>query len=161
MPPQLAQQMQVQGYVSFYWGGIGGTAGPAYAGAIICALALLGLFILDNKHKWWIAATCLLAILMSWGGYFPSFNGILLKVLPMYNKFRDPSVIMVIPVILLGMLAMLTLQKIWATTAGQTTTEGNMTAEQDQKALWKNYKKGLYLETGVFAVLLLIYVNFS
>ncbi len=150
MPPQLARQ--AQGLLTFYWGGIGGTAGPAYAGAIISCLALMGLFILDNKHKWWIAATCGLAIVMSWGGYFPGFNGFLLKFLPMYNKFRAPSVIMVIPVFLFDMLAVLTLQKIW---------DGGMTAEQAPLAFWKNYKKGLYLVAGVFAVLLLLYNSFD
>ncbi|HEY4205973.1 MAG TPA: hypothetical protein VGM31_04130, partial [Puia sp.] len=109
MPASLARQ--AQGLLSFYWGGIGGTAGPSYAGAIICCLALMGLFILNDKHKWWITATCILAIMMSWGGYFPAFNGILLKFLPAYNKFRAPSVIMVIPVFLFCMLAVLTLQK--------------------------------------------------
>ncbi|HWK07792.1 MAG TPA: hypothetical protein VNS58_29370 [Puia sp.] len=158
MPPQLGQQLQR--YLSFYWGGIGGTAGPAYAGAIICALALLGLFILDNKHKWWIAASCLLAILMSWGGYFASFNGMLLKLLPMYNKFRAPSVIMVIPVLLLGMLAMLTLQKILGSGKDGGTGEG-AAGGKDAAALWKNYKRGLYLIAGVFGVLLLLYMSFD
>ncbi len=91
MPQELAQQ--VQGNLSFYWGGIGGTSGPPYAGAIICFLAIMGLVILDGKHKWWILVTCVLAILMSWGGFFPGFNGLLLKHLPMYNKFRAPSMI--------------------------------------------------------------------
>ena len=159
MPPQLAQQLQ--GQLSFYWGGIGGTAGPSYAGAIICCLALMGLFILDNKHKWWIAATCALAIVMSWGGYFPGFNGLLLKFLPMYNKFRAPSVIMVIPVFLFCMLAVLTLQQIWATGAGAQDLEAEQKGVQDRQALWKNYKKGGYLMAGVFAALLLLYVSFD
>jgi len=159
MPPQLAQQ--VQGLLSFYWGGIGGTAGPSYAGAIICCLALMGLFILDNKHKWWIAATCGLAIVMSWGGYFPEFNGLLLKFLPMYNKFRAPSVIMVIPVLLFCMLAVMTLQKIWEAGAGAQDLEAEQKTVQDREALWKNYKKGLYLMAGVFAALLLLYSSFD
>jgi hypothetical protein len=169
MPPQLAQR--VQGLLSFYWGGIGGTAGPSYAGAIICCLALMGLLILDNKHKWWIAATCGLAIVMSWGGYFPGFNGFLLKYLPMYNKFRAPSVIMVIPVFLFCMLAVLTLQKIWAggviaRTRAQDQEAGpevvqDHAAEEARAILWKNYKKGLYLVAGVFAVLLLLYNSFD
>ena len=174
MPPQLAQQ--VQGLLSFYWGGIGGTAGPSYAGAIICCLALMGLFILDNKHKWWITATCILSIMMSWGGYFPAFNGVLLKFLPAYNKFRAPSVIMVIPVFLFCMLAVLTLQKIW-TDARKGVAGGGLPADglpddgspgdkdpvdaQARLALWKNYKKGLSLVAGVFAVLLLLYFSFD
>jgi len=112
LPRQTAAQIQQNDLLTWYWGGIGSTAGPAYAGAIICFLALTGMFILDNKHKWWIAATCTLALLMSWGGYFPGFNGLLLKYLPMYNKFRAPSVILVIPVFLLTVLAALSLQRI-------------------------------------------------
>src|SRR5205085_7512169 len=56
MPQQLGQQLQ--GFVRFYWGGIGGTQGPPYIGAIICFLALIGFFILDSKYKWWILAAC-------------------------------------------------------------------------------------------------------
>ena len=113
-PAEIGRDIRQQDLLTFYWGGIGGTAGPAYAGAVICFLALIGLFILDNKHKWWIAATALLAILMSWGGYFASFNGLLLRYLPMYNKFRAPSVILVVPVFLLTVLAGLSLQRIWS-----------------------------------------------
>lgn len=151
MPASIGQELQP--YLSFYWGGIGDTAGPSYAGAIICGLALLGLFLLDNKHKWWMAATCLLAIVMSWGGYFPGFNGILLKWLPMYNKFRAPSMILVIPVLLLCMMAMLTLESI--------RTGGGRAALPESQVLWKNYKKGLYLIAGVFVVLLLLYISFD
>jgi hypothetical protein len=162
MPPALAQQ--VQGLLSFYWGGIGGTAGPSYAGAIICCLALMGFFILDDKHKWWITATCILAIMMSWGGYFPAFNGILLKFLPAYNKFRAPSVIMVIPVFLFCMLAVLTLQKIWADGKGLPvagSSGGDQSRVDTLADIWKNYKKGLILVAGVFAVLLLLYFSFD
>lgn len=140
-PGEIAQAIQQQDLLTAYWGGIGSTAGPAYAGAIICFLALLGLFVLDNTHKWWIAGTAILALLMSWGGYLPGFNGLLLKYLPMYNKFRAPSVILVIPVFLLNMLAALTLQQI----------------QENQGTVWKKYKKGLLLTIAIFLVLVMIY----
>jgi hypothetical protein len=143
-PAAIARDIQEQDLLTFYWGGIGGTAGPAYAGAIICLFALLGMFILDNTHKWWMASTILLALLMSWGGYLAGFNGLLLRYLPMYNKFRAPSVILVIPVFLLIVLAALSLQRI-------------LTSPAD--LIWKKYKKGLLLTGGGFLILLWMYLR--
>ncbi|MDO6435389.1 YfhO family protein [Flavitalea sp. BT771] len=136
-PAEIAQAIQQQDLLTFYWGGIGGTAGPAYAGAVVCFLALLGMFVLDNTHKWWMAATVLLTLLMSWGGYFPEFNRFLYAHLPMYNKFRAPSVILVIPVFLLNMLAALTLQQIL----------------ENQGSIWQKYKHALLLTAGIFLIL--------
>ncbi|HXO74607.1 MAG TPA: hypothetical protein VN824_05235, partial [Puia sp.] len=149
MPPQLGQALQRN--LQFYWGGISdtGTGGPAYAGAIICFLAILAFFILDNKHKWWILAVCVLSFLMSWGGYFLDFNAFLLNHLPGYNKFRAPSVILVIPNFLFCVLAILTLQQLITIPASA------------RDAFWKKYKKGLYFTGGLFVVLLLMYLSFD
>jgi len=149
MPPQLGQALQ--GNLRFYWGGISetGTGGPAYAGAIICLLSILAFFVLDNKHKWWILATCVLSFLMSWGGYFLDFNAFLLNHLPGYNKFRAPSVILVIPNFLFCVLAILTLQQLYTIPAS------------DREAFWKKYKKGLYFTGALFGVLLLMYFSFD
>lgn len=143
MPQGYAQQLQY--YLQSYWGGIGGTSGPPYAGAIICLLAIVGFVVLPGEHKWWILAAGTLAILMSWGGYFDSFNGFLLKTLPMYNKFRAPSMIIVIPTFLLCLMAVLTLQQI--------------VTSKDKLPVWESYKKGLLLTACVFAVVLLLYFN--
>lgn len=146
MPPEIGQQLQQ--YLSFYWGGIGGvgTSGPPYAGAIICFLALLGFAVLNNKHKWWILATIILTIMMSWGEYFLGFNKFLLENLPFYNKFRAPSMILVVPTFLLCMMAVMTLDKI-------------LFRRPDTATLNKQFKNGLYLVGGVFAVALIIYLG--
>ena len=104
MQPQVAQQLQ--SFLSFYWGGIGFTAGPPYMGVIICFFALLGFSVKENKHKWWIAAAVILSFLLSAGSYLESFNVFILNNLPFYNKFRAPSMIMVIPTLLLGIMAL-------------------------------------------------------
>ena len=104
MPPELGQQLQ--GFLNFYWGGIGFTAGPPYIGIVICILALIGFSVQSNPHRIWIAATIVLACLLAAGSYLKGFNEFVLNNVPFYNKFRAPSMIMVIPTLLMGMMAM-------------------------------------------------------
>lgn len=145
MNPQVGRQLQSA--LSFYWGGIGGTSGPPYVGAIIFFLAIVGFVLLDSKHKWWILATCVLTIMMSWGSYFESFNNFLFNHLPMYNKFRAPSMILVVPTFLLNIMAVLALQKIFAT--------------KDKATLFPKFKKSLFITAGVFVLLLIMYFSFD
>ena len=143
LPQQLSQQLQNN--LGAYWGGIGGTSGPPYIGAIICFLALIGFVIVDDKYKWWILSACVLAIVLSWGKYFDGFNTWILNNLPGYNKFRAPSMILVIPTFLWCMMAALSLQKIITT--------------ENKEALFQQYKKGLYIVAGMLLLALLVYFN--
>jgi hypothetical protein len=146
MPQQLGQFMQQ--FLSFYWGGIeSGTSGPPYIGAIICFLALLGFVLLDGKYKWWILTACVLTIMMSWGKYFEGFNSFLLSTLPMYNKFRAPSMILVVPTLLLCMMAVLTLDKV--------------ISDPNKELLFQKYKKGLLVVAGAFVLAILVYFSAS
>jgi hypothetical protein len=104
MQPEIGQQLQ--GFLNFYWGGIGFTAGPPYMGIVICLLALIGFSVHSNPHRIWIAATIVLACLLAAGSYLKGFNEFVLDHVPFYNKFRAPSMIMVIPTLLLGIMAM-------------------------------------------------------
>ena len=132
----------------YYWGGVGEFfSGPPYVGAIIILLAIIGFFVLDNRHKWWILSVCIITIAMSWGGYFQWFNGLLLKYLPLYNKFRGPSMILVVPGFLFCMMAVLTLQKVLEM--------------QDRKALWRQFGWGLLTMAGIFVLLAILYFNFG
>jgi membrane protein YfhO len=156
MSPQQAQQ-QTQSIMrnmqpSFYWGGMTkanevGVSGPPYVGAIICFLALLGMFLLDRKYKWWILTCIVATVIMSWGSYFESINGFLFEKLPFYNKFRAPSMILVIPQLLLPLLAILCLDLIVKT--------------KDRRSLWPAFKKGLIATSVIFVVLLLLYFSFD
>lgn len=149
MPQQLGQQLV--GSATLYWGGVkdvgGGssTSGPPYVGAVICFLAILSLFVLDGKHKWWAWTAILVTIMMSWGAYFKEFNYFLFDHLPLYNKFRAPSMILVIPQLLLPMLAVLGLNKFIIT--------------DDKKLLFPKFKKGLIATGVVFIILFLIYFS--
>lgn len=149
---QQIQSFQQQMPLSYYWGGMTkagevGTSGPPYIGALVCFLAILGFFLASPKHKWWILTATGLTIIMSWGSYFEAFNGLLYKYLPMYNKFRAPSMILVIPQMLIPLLAVLGVSKL----AGET----------DKKALMASFKKAIYATLGVFVLLLILYMMFD
>ena len=104
MQPQIAQQ--VQSFLNFYWGGIGGTSGPPYVGIVICFFAIIGLSVQKNEHRYWISAAIVFSILLAAGSYLLSFNSFMLEHLPFYNKFRAPSMIIVIPTLLLGVMSL-------------------------------------------------------
>ncbi|MEN9320099.1 MAG: hypothetical protein RLZZ309_1086 [Bacteroidota bacterium] len=104
MQPEVGQQLQ--SFLQFYWGGIGFTAGPPYVGVIICFFAFIGFGSNTNPNRWWIGAVIVLSVLLAAGSYFESFNLMILKYLPLYNKFRAPSMIIVVPTFLIGILAM-------------------------------------------------------
>ncbi|NTS42205.1 YfhO family protein [Flavisolibacter sp. BT320] len=143
----LPQELQRQLPLSYYWGGIGYTSGPPYVGALICFLAIIGFFIVDNRFRWWILAAIALAILMSWGKYFPGFNTFLYNYLPLYNKFRAPSMILVIPQLLLPLMAVLAISKVLA--------------EKEAHSFVLYFKKGLICVGAAIVLLLLCYISFD
>jgi hypothetical protein len=146
MPPDLVAQVGADG-PRYYWGGVGQFfAGPPYVGAIIVLLTLIGCFVLDDRHKWWILGVSGLAIVMSWGGYFYGFNHFLLKWLPGYDKFRAPSMILVVPTFLFCMMATLALERI--------------RAARDRVLLWRQYKWGVMAGGLLFVALLGLYFRF-
>ena len=127
----LPREIQQQLPLTYYWGGIGVTSGPPYVGAIICFLAILAMFVLDDKHKWWMFSAIVLTIIMSWGSNLEQVNTLFYKYLPLYNKFRAPSMILVVPQLLLPALAVMGLHKI--------------AFYEEKESLWPSIKKGLLL----------------
>jgi len=106
---------QLQGYMQFYWGGIvEGTAGPAYAGIIILVLALFSLFVIKKEHSIWIISLFAFTVLLSYGKYLSGFNFWMLDHLPVYNKFRAPSMISVIQIFLINFTALLGLKEVFS-----------------------------------------------
>ncbi len=112
MPEQQVQQLTQ--HWNLYWGdqSVLGTSGPVYMGAVICFLALLGLFIIRSWHKWWLIAISIAGILLAWGSNFPSFNYFMFDHFPLYNKFRAPSQALIIPQFSFAILAAMTLQEL-------------------------------------------------
>lgn len=99
-----------------YFGGkVEGTNGPFYLGAFICALFLLGCFIVRSPVKWALLAATALACLMALGNHFPAFTNALIDYLPMYNKFRAAETALVIAALCVPLLAMMALQQLFTT----------------------------------------------
>lgn len=102
-----ANRMQVEKDVQAptYWGDQPFTSGPVYFGAIVCFLFILGMFVIDNKLKWWILAATVFFVFLSWGKNLMWFNELMFHYLPMYNKFRTPSMALVIPSLTFAIIA--------------------------------------------------------
>ena len=95
-----------------YWGEQPGTSGPVYAGAFVMFLFILGLFIVKGPMKWALLGATVLSILLSWGKNFMGFTDFFIDYVPMYNKFRAVSSILVIAEFTIPLLAMLALKEV-------------------------------------------------
>jgi len=79
-----------------YWGKQPSVAAPAYVGAIVFFLFILGIFLLKGTHKWWLLGGALLSLLLSWGKNFGLLTDLMIDYFPLYDKFRAVSSIQVI-----------------------------------------------------------------
>ena len=96
-----------------YWGDQPGTAGPTYVGAAALFLALLGLFLLRGREKWWLLGVSLFALLLSWGSNLMWFTELMFEWLPAYDKFRAVSTALVVVQWSVPLLAALVLWRLW------------------------------------------------
>ncbi len=101
--------------VGLYYGDIGGTSGPKYVGAAMFILMVLGFVLLKGSIRWWLLTGMLLAIVLSFGqNHFKWFNDFMYNYVPLYNKFRAPSMIMVLVQYCVGLLAILGLEQLFS-----------------------------------------------
>ena len=134
----------VKGFSSpTYWGEQPGTAGPAYQGAVVCFLAFLGFFFAPKKYKYWILGASVLTIMLAWGSNFLIVSDLFIDFVPLYNKFRAPSSILVVVELLFPLIAIVGLYSFF--------NNKNLTTEYKQKVL-------MYAGGGVLVFLLLILV---
>jgi Bacterial membrane protein YfhO len=96
-----------------YWGDQPIVAAPAYIGAIMIFLFVLGLFLVKNNLKKWLVAATIFSILMSWGKNFDILTNFFIDYVPLYNKFRAVSSIQVIAELAIPLLGILAVQKLF------------------------------------------------
>ncbi len=125
-----------------YWGTQPFTSGPVYAGAIVCFLFVVGLFLLKGYMRWWVILTTILMLALGWGKNFMPLTEFFLEFFPGYNKFRAVSTTLVIVELLLPLFGFLGLQKLLA--------------ENDKAENQKAVKWGLIITGGVCFVFALM-----
>ncbi|WP_353146698.1 YfhO family protein [Chryseobacterium sp.] len=126
-----------------YWGDQPGTSGPAYQGAIVCFLAVLGFFFAYKKYRYWILGASILTILLAWGSNFMPLSDFFIDYIPFYNKFRAPSSILVVVELLFPLIAILGLYNFF--------TDEKLTEEYKQKIL-------TYVSAGTLGLLLILLI---
>lgn len=115
-----SQALNFTSGVTLYWGDQPGTSGPAYIGAIIFFLFILGLILVKGKTKWWLLGGSLLSLFLSWGKNFSLLTDFMIDYFPLYDKFRAVSSIQVILELCAPILAILALQVLFRKTVSET-----------------------------------------
>ena len=119
-----------------YWGEQPGTSGPAYQGAIVCFLAVLGFFFAWKKYRYWILGASILTIFLAWGSNFIIVSDLFIDFVPFYNKFRAPSSILVVVELLFPLIAIVGLYRFFnSNETSETTAENVLTYEYKKKIL--------------------------
>ncbi len=107
------EQMMEQFRLPLYWGTQPFTAGPVYFGAIVMLLFVVGLFLVENRMKWWLVAAILLTLMLSWGRNFMPLTEFFINYIPMYNKFRTVSMTLVATGFCVALIAILALKSLF------------------------------------------------
>ena len=147
----IAGSKQADGFtkqVYTYWGDQLIVEAPAYIGAVMLFLFFLGVFILKGKYKYWLVASSVFAILMSWGKNFQFLTDFFIDYIPLYNKFRAVSSFQVIAELCIPLLGFLAIREFFFSKTDK---------EQKQIAL----KKALYSSVGLIVIGLLYALSFS
>ena len=103
---------QIYAQLGQYWGEQPGTSGPVYVGAFVVFLFVLGCFIVQGPMKWALLGGTVFSIVLSWGKNWMGPTDFFIDFVPMYNKFRAVSSILVIAEFTIPLLAVMALKSI-------------------------------------------------
>jgi hypothetical protein len=124
---QAIQQLASTFNLQQYWGEKPGTSGGYYFGAIVCFLFIFGLFIVKSRLKWWILATTILFMLLSFGKNFPLVSDLFYDYFPLYSKFRAVESILAVVGLLVPVLAFLAIKEAQESNLDQKTLVKKLT----------------------------------
>ncbi|SHH62406.1 YfhO family protein [Winogradskyella jejuensis] len=96
-----------------YWGDQTIVEAPAYVGAVIIFLFVLGLFLVKGRLKWWLVGGTLLSLLLSYGKNLGFLTDFFIDYVPLYNKFRAVSSIQVILELCIPVLGIFALVRLF------------------------------------------------
>jgi hypothetical protein len=109
-----------------YWGDQSLVNGAYYLGAVAVFLFVLGLLTVRGTTRNWVLGALLLSLVLAWGKNFESINRFLFDTLPLYNKFRVPSMALVVAFLTVPYLGFVGLQQ-WIS--------GDLSTDQKQRKL--------------------------
>lgn len=95
-----------------YFGDQPMTSGPVYVGAFVLFLFILGCFIVRGPLKWALIGATFFSIVLAWGRNFMPLTDFFIDYIPMYNKFRAVSSILVIAEFTIPLLAIFALKRV-------------------------------------------------
>lgn len=102
-----------------YWGDQTIVEAPAYIGAVVIFLFVLGLFLVKGRIKWWLVGGTILSLLLSYGKNLDFLTDFFINVVPLYNKFRAVSSIQVILELCIPILAIIAIKKLFDNTSDE------------------------------------------
>ena len=154
----LAKEMKKHGAavpktlrMNTYWGDQPFTSGPVYFGAIVCFLACFAMFYIKSKFKWVLFASTIFFMILSFGKN-AGINDFFFHYLPMYNKFRTPSMALVIPQLIFALLGALALDKYMTKDIDKTPMFPKMSEKFNTDRFSFSFYASLILTAGVCLV---------
>lgn len=96
----------------YYWGDQPIVSGPAYIGAVVIFLFVIGLFLVKGRLKWWLVGGTSLSLLLSYGKNLSWFTDLWIDYFPLYDKFRAVTSVQVIAELCIPVLAVFGLMKM-------------------------------------------------
>jgi hypothetical protein len=103
-----------------YWGDQPIVEAPAYIGAAIIFLFIIGLVLVKGRAKKWLLFGAILSLLLSYGKNLDFLTTLFIDYVPLYDKFRAVSSIQVILELCVPALAILGLAKFLSKTTSDT-----------------------------------------
>ncbi|MEZ4904588.1 MAG: YfhO family protein [Spirosomataceae bacterium] len=138
IPPETA--IQFARSLPTYWGDQTFVGGGVYAGAIICFLFILGLFIADKRYRWPFGVGAVFFLMIAWGKNLSIINYTLFDYFPMFNKFRAVSMALSLTQLCMVVVAALAVKKL-----------------VEDKSDWKTLQRPFFISLGLTGGLALLF----
>ena len=135
-----------EGYGKTYWGNQPIVEAPAYIGAVIFFLAILGLYHDKRKIKYAFLVGAVFSLVLSWGKNLSFVTDFFIDFVPLYDKFRAVSSIQIILELCFPVMAIMGLQSFFTS---------------DKEKQWPSLWKATATVLGVFAGLFLLKGTFN
>ena len=136
------QAQAVAQRLPLYWGEKTFTEGPWYFGAVVCFLFVFGLFVVKDRIKWWLLATVVLTMFLSFGKNWPFVSDLFFNYFPLYNKFRAVESILAVAMLCVPVLALLAVNEV--------------ITNPNKAAVFKKAKVAIYITGGIALLLALL-----